>query len=721
MKHYLLLTLLAAMICTGNLFAQGKRYKLVQEGKGVKVIEDQPVNSNLRTSAHDITVNITPNTARPESAIDIHIYFAPSVNIESVGHMVLTAKPACTVVNCNDPSITSSYLSSKIINKTARTVDFTIGGLLPFKEYLFWGAIFGLDGDRCTGSDLAWIPFKTAPAPAPKPEKMLVIINKEFEGNARLNAALDTYEDDIAASNPMLTIEKYYIQDDNLQKGTLYLDIRRKFKDENLTYLFFLGGNAALTGYRVMLDNNGQPVNAFVQFTFSYYAHPLYTTFEYYAGEDRFKLFDRQDFCATPPTEVRPEVFQQQNAMVSMGMVLPDVNFNTEQKIDYLVNYFNKVHAFRSGDISFEKKVLITDGFVSEQEVVDLAETNGAWTSAEVLQYGRTKDPDYSGEDPVWKNDFINKLGNRSYEIFSLTLHGTWNYHSFGIYNQDIANLPQLNTRLIDLYSCSVGAFNGPDYLAGRYLGKGNVLNVHAFSENLGVFTETGKSGLKQLYNEGGPYKYLSQGFNISNSYRYAHSYQESELILGDPLLKLRAESSLPVTLEVFNAQKQETQSWLTWTTSEEINSDCFDIQHSSTGKQWEKIGTVMTNGSKPGSHSYEFIHHSPVPGQNLYRLKMIDTDGTFSYSKIENVSFPSEKLMSIFPNPVADKLYLPASKLPNVKSVSILNSLGQSIRKFTNISSDGLNLTGLQTGIYMVRVEMTNGKMVTEKIIKSK
>lgn len=719
-KNVYLIILFVAACWAGDVFAQVKRYKLIQKDHKTEVVEDQDPASHLRTAAHEIGVTVSPDSIRPESAINIHISFGLSVNIDAIGNVVLAVKPACYTPLCNEPFITSTNLSSKIINKTTRTIDFTIGGLLPFKEYDLWGAVFGLDGDRCTGSDIALIYFKTAPTPAAKPEKMLIVIDKEYEGNAQLNAALARYQSDATVTRPMLQFEKYYVEGNNSQRQALYQHIRQKFNTDNLTNLFFLGDNAAITGQRVMLNNQGEPVATYASTTFSYYAHPMYTTYEYNAFDNTFRFYDRQDLCAIPPTEVRPEVYQQQNAMISMGMVIPDVTFNLNQQIDYLVTYFGKVHAFLARDISFDSKVLITDGFVSEAGVVQQAEANGLWT-AEVLQFGRAKDPDYYGDDVVWKNDFMSRLGTKSYEIFSLNLHGTWNYHAFGIFNQDIADLPALNTRLIDLYSCSVGNFQGNNYMAGHYLGKGNVLNVHAFCENIGIFSEVGESGLKRLYAPNGVYQYFSRGFSIADSYRYAQSYSESEVILGDPLLKLRSDVPLPVRLVSFDAHAQEGNAALTWVTAEEVNSERFEIEHSENGRIWTNVGAVKTRGNGEGRQQYEFLHTTPVPGQNLYRLKTVDLDGSFAFSKVKSLTFGSDNLFSVYPNPVADKLSIAAFGTLAVKSVSVLNSAGQVVRYFGEVPGGTVRLNGLADGAYVVKVTTTDGKSVTRKVVKGK
>ena len=458
-----------------------------------------------------------------------------------------------------------------------------------------------------------------------------------------------------------------------------------------------------------MLDANEQPAWVYTGETFSYYAHPYYPTYQYDARTDAFKKSTYQDLCLVRPVDARPAVFQQNNAALSMGMVLPDVLHSTDQQIDYIVDYLDKAHAFRQKQFSFEPRILATDGFVSEQGIIDLAVGSGNWVSGESLQYGREKDPVYSGDDIVWKNDFTAKLSNNSYEIFTLTLHGAPQYHSFGIYGQDITGLSSLNTRLIDLYSCSVGGYWAPGFLGGLYLGKGNVMNVHAFSQNIGLFSEPGKSGLERLYKSEGAYTFLAQGYPIGSAYRYFNGYNEAELILGDPLLTLRIETPLPVTLAAFEARKSETQALLTWKTAEEINAEGFEIEHSTNGKVWRQIAVISAKGNG-GGNRYEFSHADTHPGNNLYRLKMVDTDGKYTYSKTVSVTFEWSNQFCIFPNPAAGSFTLTVPATERILSVRLKNTAGRTVRSYEKPASYQLGIADMPAGVYVVEIDTQTG-----------
>jgi hypothetical protein len=715
-KHLRLLTFFVLFLNAPVLYAQQQR-KLAWND-GVYSLETLSRESaGRRTVSQDINVTVVPDSVRPESAINIHLEIGPAVPIDAIANFVLIVKPACASPLCNEEAIASNYLGSKIINKETRTVDFTMGGFIPGTNYVFAGFVFGLDGNWCTGSEIPTKSFTTSPAPEAKPEKMLIVINREYEHNARLDAALTMYESDIRQTKPLMVFERYYQEANNAKRAKLYADIQHRFQNDNLTTLFFLGSNASITGNLTKQSPEGLPVITFTTETFSYYAHPMYPTYQYSEWDNTFIRFDYVDLCAVPLEDRRPPVFQQNNAMLSMGMVIPEVLESSDQQVDYIVEYLEKAHAFREKQFSFEQKVLVTDGFVSEQGVVDLAESRGTWSAAEVLQYGRPKDPDYSGDDPVWKNDFTGKLGNNSYEIFTLTLHGAPQYHSFGIYGPDITGLPSLNTRLIDLYSCSVGAFKSPGFLAGLYLRKGNVLNVHAFSQNIGLVSDSGKSGLNRLYEDNGAYAYLAKGHTIGNAYRYFNGYNEAEVILGDPMLTLRMGSTLPVTLASFEARKAEGHAELNWTTSEEVNSDHFEIQHSTEGKQWRKIGELPVRGVA-GVNRYQFTHAEPFSGPNLYRLKMIDPDGSHAYSKLVTLTFDVENAISVFPNPATETMKIALPPLEKIRQVRLKNASGKTLRAYDNVPHNGIGLKGIPAGIYVVEIETTNSNRFTAKVM---
>ncbi len=115
----------------------------------------------------------------------------------------------------------------------------------------------------------------------------------------------------------------------------------------------------------------------------------------------------------------------------------------------------------------------------------------------------------------------------------------------------------------------------------------------------------------------------------------------------------------LPIELVRFSGKKLNRNVLLNWSTSMEVNNDHFDIERSSDGNRFSKIGEHKAAGNTTIGHSYDFVDPHPMRQMNYYRLKQIDFDGKFDYSPIVSVDMtPSDQFVSgIFPNPVTDEL----------------------------------------------------------------
>jgi len=175
----------------------------------------------------------------------------------------------------------------------------------------------------------------------------------------------------------------------------------------------------------------------------------------------------------------------------------------------------------------------------------------------------------------------------------------------------------------------------------------------------------------------------------------------------------------LPVTLTVFSASKEGESALLKWSTTAETNSDRFDIERSQNGKQWGVIGTRKSSGESASVKNYNFTDADPLDGENLYRLKMIDLDGTFAYSRIESLNFANSLKASFYPNPVADKLVINVADFGTVKNVKIFDANGRTVYQSLSVPSKEVDVQRLPTGLYVVQLINKNGTVVTRKIIK--
>lgn len=717
-KIYLLLTLwlgiteaLAQPQCQMAYDTASRQYQLIR---------NPAANTSARVQAYDIDITVSPNAARPESMVNIHMAIGPGVAIDSIYTLVLTIWPDCQIP-CSEQAVADMWLSTSAIDKLNRTVDLTMGGMLPGKSYRLETSVFGLDGAPCGGNMAEPVTFQTGSAVA-KPMQMLMVIDEAWRNVSYVQAVLNQYISDVQAGNASLTVQKYYIENNSTAKIELYNHIRQQYLNNNLSYLFFIGDNASTNVRRKLLDEAGNVVLNAGTISFTHYTLPLYQNYSFSPDTYQLETTSYYNTCYRAPQEVRQPVFQQRNSLISMGMVIPDPALSHDGKANYILDYFNKLHRFRNKEITFQKRILLADGFTEEDGVIGMAMANGRWLSAIALETSGAKDPNYSGADPIWKSDFLNRLGNGSHEIFSMSVHGSPTYHAFGIYSNDlIYNLLQLNTQLLHLASCNVGHFKTDNYMAGLYLEKGNVINVHAYADLLVVATSNGASGLGYQFMGNGTFTLLSKGYAVSDAYRYSQSYIDSEVILGDPLATLGMESALPVTLRDFNASKEGRVAMLKWSTASETNSKQFDIERSGDGKQWKRIGEVQSTGESVVNRDYFFQDNQPLAGRNLYRLKMIDRsadgqNGAYAYSRIRNLDFVTETAAA-FPNPAHDRVYFSKEVTDHLKSVSITDAAGKVMLERNKIAADGIGVSELPAGIYVLKLTTQEGRTSTEKI----
>ncbi|ACT92589.1 Ig-like domain-containing protein [Dyadobacter fermentans] len=199
---------------------------------------------------------------------------------------------------------------------------------------------------------------------------------------------------------------------------------------------------------------------------------------------------------------------------------------------------------------------------------------------------------------------------------------------------------------------------------------------------------------------------------------------QETAIIVAtvnncsDTLIAFK-DCSMPVTLIDFSGAKVENTVALKWNTAEETNSDYFEVQRSSNGKNWTAIGTQKSQGESYKLVDYAFVDQKPAQGDNFYRLKMVDADKTFAYSKIINVRYDGLALVSeLYPNPVSTTLNLRSTDWGQVKSVELHSLTGMSVYKSGKTVSKTIDVKNLPVGMYILTITHKNGEIVNRKVV---
>ncbi len=153
-------------------------------------------------------------------------------------------------------------------------------------------------------------------------------------------------------------------------------------------------------------------------------------------------------------------------------------------------------------------------------------------------------------------------------------------------------------------------------------------------------------------------------------------------------------DEDLPVELISFNAEKgDENKTILKWSTAAETNNRGFTIERlkiiRSNEQVWEDVGFINGAGTTTETKTYSFVDENLNPGKYKYRLKQIDFDGSFEYSKTVEIEIqlPDKfKLNQNYPNPFNPKtkieFQLPQST--NVK-LTVFNILGEKVTEILN------------------------------------
>jgi len=184
----------------------------------------------------------------------------------------------------------------------------------------------------------------------------------------------------------------------------------------------------------------------------------------------------------------------------------------------------------------------------------------------------------------------------------------------------------------------------------------------------------------------------------------------------------------LPVSLISFTATEAADGIQLKWTTENEKSLNYYDIQVSANGTNFENIGRANSKGSSTLPQNYSFLNAKTLAGTSFYRLKMVDEDGRFTYSKIIAVrkAGNSALLVSIYPNPARSNPVLNIkSSETGEASVSVLNMQGSvlSTENVKMINGDNSivleSVNKLPAAVYNVRVAVNGKSMFTRLIIQ--
>jgi hypothetical protein len=176
---------------------------------------------------------------------------------------------------------------------------------------------------------------------------------------------------------------------------------------------------------------------------------------------------------------------------------------------------------------------------------------------------------------------------------------------------------------------------------------------------------------------------------------------------------------TLAINWVSFSAAAEQNKILLQWQIASSTDDLDFQIERSTDGQNFSSIGTLPSNDNALAQTvSFSFEDGNPENGTDFYRIKQINADGTYSYSKVLSVSFQNTSAgIKLFPNPVfGSQLTISNAAGTLIQEINIIDVSGRKIAgKYLNSpnSSIPVDVNNLSPGYYFIEV-ISSAKKIT-------
>lgn len=183
----------------------------------------------------------------------------------------------------------------------------------------------------------------------------------------------------------------------------------------------------------------------------------------------------------------------------------------------------------------------------------------------------------------------------------------------------------------------------------------------------------------------------------------------------------LPIEDPLPVELADFYLKElPDGQVQLYWKTVSETDNERFEIERSVDGTDFGTIGEVKGSLTSSQVHYYTFTDTEAPAATAYYRLKQIDIDGQFEYSKIIASYRNGDVAFRLSPNPLSDYVNLQMPPHTGTATVKLINMAGVEVMRCEVRQSGRILIPDIAKGMYLMSVEKGSERLFTQRIFKN-
>ena len=213
----------------------------------------------------------------------------------------------------------------------------------------------------------------------------------------------------------------------------------------------------------------------------------------------------------------------------------------------------------------------------------------------------------------------------------------------------------------------------------------------------------------------------ITTGSNIN--YRVSITYRifsgNTYTIFDDFSLNNAAEIPLPVNFIGIIASKGANNSVnIRWDVADEVDVMHYEIERSTDGKQFTKIGTVPANKKTV----YTFADGQPYNGNGYYRVRNVDIDGKSKYSYLVRINMGKVTQMRAFPTMANNQVTVEHPAIKTSTTISLATADGKMVKAIQVIQGTTMtkiDLLALPSGMYLLRFYDGTGYSETMKLVK--
>ncbi len=176
--------------------------------------------------------------------------------------------------------------------------------------------------------------------------------------------------------------------------------------------------------------------------------------------------------------------------------------------------------------------------------------------------------------------------------------------------------------------------------------------------------------------------------------------------LMPDPL-------AAPIELNNFSARPEHNHVLVEWTTSMEVDVSSITLQHSEDGLQWSELDKIDIDINSYQTKEYQYTDSSPKEN-NLYRLLILNRDGTEQYSSIVTVNLAYITDSDIYYMDDSDSQIYHISiadvdkKSYNNWFITVVDASGKNYGRYSAISDNTFQIdySGYPSGVYFLRIQ---------------